>query len=149
MGMTYCRFSCFWYVIWNRNQNSAEARALSSPADTLASLCKLPTMRHTYGCFASTPTDCVHEGWTSVRRRGWRLTSLARAAFRAVLLEGGGCWPYPQFGQVAGLVWWISWDIWLRVGCLAEMASFLRFASVLCYGRWQNSVWLGGWHSEW
>jgi len=81
--------------------------------------------------------------------RRWRLTSLARAAFRAVLLEGGGCWPYPRFGQVAGLVWWISWDIWLGVKCLAEMPSFLRFESILVYRRWRNSVWLGGWQSEW
>jgi hypothetical protein len=65
MGMAYCRFSWFWYVTWNRNQTpaayvaSAEVRALSSPADTLASFCKLLAMRRTHGCSASTPIVCV------------------------------------------------------------------------------------------
>jgi hypothetical protein len=140
MGIIYCRFSCFWYVTWNRNQTSAayvayaEVRALSSPANILASLCKLPVVRRTHGWSATIPTHCAQENCASVRRRRWRLSSLAKASFRAVLLERGGCWPYPRFGQVAGLVWWISWDIWLGVRCLAEMASFLFFREHL--GLW-------------
>ena len=108
MGMTYCRLGCFCYVTWNRNQTSAayvestEVRALASAADTLASLCKLSVTRRSHGWSSSTPTACVQAGCTSVWRRRWRLTSVARAAFRVVLLERGGCRPYLRFGQVVG-----------------------------------------------